>query len=126
MNGTRTGTGQPTYADGSRYSGGWRGDRHRGRGAMLYANGNTYDGEWVSGRRTGEGTLKWFAPGRSGVYEGQWRNDRWDGVGKEFCAPENGVYGKTRDWSSPVRRTPRGTKLSTTSEAIPSRARARA
>jgi hypothetical protein len=33
---------------------------------------------------------------------------------------------QTRDWSSPVRRTPRGTKLSTTSEAMPSRAKARA
>jgi hypothetical protein len=46
----------------------------------------------VNGRRNGQGTFRWFAPGRSGVYEGQWRNDRRDGYGREFFAPENGVY----------------------------------
>lgn len=90
--GRRSGNGQQIYADGARYTGGWRADRQNGTGTMLYANGNSYEGSWAAGKRDGRGTYRWFAPGRSGIYSGEWRHDQRHGLGRESFDAENGLY----------------------------------
>eukprot|EP00435_Cladocopium_sp_Y103_P024266 s2598_g5.t4 len=76
-------------ADGSRYTGQWKGSTWQGEGQLELADGSTYEGCFKDGKPHGVGCLK----GPDGcVYQGQWRQGRAHGMGKYTKAAGAGTY----------------------------------
>jgi len=67
-----------TNADGSRYSGGFRGGAYDGSGAILFANGESYVGGFRLGLENGQGVYNYAGGER---YEGSFFEGRWEGQG---------------------------------------------
>lgn len=78
-NGLRSGTGEYTYTDGSRYIGKWESGRRHGIGTFFDRHGKKiYHGNWDDDRRSGEGTM-WLDDGS--VFKGQVEEGLMHGVG---------------------------------------------
>ncbi len=78
--GRREGKGYATYADGTKYTGGFVGDLRDGIGVMENATvGWKFGGDWSKGRRHGNG--EFVTPNYK--YAGEWVQDRRTGQGKE-------------------------------------------
>ena len=76
-------------ADGSRYTGQWKGSTWQGEGQLELADGSTYEGCFKDGKPHGVGCLK----GPDGcVYQGQWRQGRAHGMGEYTKAAGAGTY----------------------------------
>ena len=58
------------------------GDCFNGVGKRVYEDGSSYEGQWNDGKRSGYGIWKH----KNGFYEGEWKNDSFNGRGKEFAA----------------------------------------
>ncbi|GBG24891.1 Phosphatidylinositol 4-phosphate 5-kinase 1 [Hondaea fermentalgiana] len=54
--GSRTGVGKMTYADGTVYRGEFKQGFRHGKGSYTYANDDIYSGEWQNDKRHGQGT----------------------------------------------------------------------
>ena len=50
-----TGQGVFVYANGNRYTGGFKAGKKHGRGIYVWANGNNCDGNWFEGKLSGTG-----------------------------------------------------------------------
>ena len=75
-------------ADGSRYTGQWKGNVWQGEGQLERADGSTYEGCFKDGKPHGTGCLK----GADGsIYQGQWRQGRAHGMGK-YTKAGGGCY----------------------------------
>ena len=66
-----------TYADGTRYEGQFKEDKHS-RGIITYKNGDTYVGETEDGERNGHGT---YTYNNRVIYIGEWKHGKRDGHG---------------------------------------------
>ena len=71
-----------------RYEGEWaminEVETQHGFGKMEYADGRVYEGIWVEGRRSGRGQCAYGAesgPFEGQVYNGEWRDNKWEGTG---------------------------------------------
>jgi hypothetical protein len=69
--GTKTGQGTLTWADGSKYVGEFHNGRPNGQGTLTWADGSKYVGGFSDGKFSGQGTM--FAPNgtitKSGIWE---------------------------------------------------------
>lgn len=74
----RDGEGTYVWADGSRYTGGFRGGLQHGQGSIAFTNGASYTGAWDQGKRSGMGTAI-YPDGR--VKAGRWKDNRYLGGG---------------------------------------------
>jgi hypothetical protein len=70
------GEGTYVWADGSRYTGGFRKGLQHGHGSISFRNGASYVGSWKDGKRSGSGTAI-FPDGR--VKAGRWKDNRFLG-----------------------------------------------
>ncbi len=70
------GEGTYVWADGSRYTGGFRKGLQHGHGSIAFRNGASYVGGWKDGKRSGSGTAI-FPDGR--VKAGRWKDNRFLG-----------------------------------------------
>eukprot|EP00429_Kryptoperidinium_foliaceum_P068942 CAMPEP_0176069450 /NCGR_PEP_ID=MMETSP0120_2-20121206/34677_1 /TAXON_ID=160619 /ORGANISM="Kryptoperidinium foliaceum, Strain CCMP 1326" /LENGTH=1204 /DNA_ID=CAMNT_0017403087 /DNA_START=62 /DNA_END=3673 /DNA_ORIENTATION=+ len=89
----RHGYGVYTYADDKamylRYAGQWSQNAKHGFGTLLLRDGSAYVGQWRDNQRHGLGVMFGYGPnGASGQaamptyrYEGEWLNDKPDGIG---------------------------------------------
>eukprot|EP00978_Attheya_sp_CCMP212_P004038 scaffold8672_cov50-Attheya_sp.AAC.4 len=79
-NDMRDGHGTYTEATGNRYEGEWKNDTRNGNGKMFYTTGDggRYEGEWKNNLMNGNGK-RVFEDGD--VYEGNWKDDEFDGQG---------------------------------------------
>ena len=77
--GLKHGQGTQVWANGDRYSGGWKRGKPSGSGTMQFAAGNRYEGEWQAGKMHGAGTY-WYGDGES--FRGHWQDDQAHGRGK--------------------------------------------
>uniref|UniRef100_A0A7S4L1R9 Uncharacterized protein n=1 Tax=Guillardia theta TaxID=55529 RepID=A0A7S4L1R9_GUITH len=82
----RHGNGILTWPTGDTYQGMWYQGLPHGMGVAEYASGAAYSGEWNLGDRHGSG-MYFFCehpdePHRE--YAGQWRNDKYHGIGKRL------------------------------------------
>lgn len=81
----RSGRGVLELADGFKYEGGWVANVMEGKGVCTYAaakgasQGQTYQGTFKGGLRDGRGSI--FFPEGNAVYEGRFKEDRFDGQG---------------------------------------------
>eukprot|EP01015_Nassula_variabilis_P029316 TRINITY_DN6275_c0_g1_i3.p1 TRINITY_DN6275_c0_g1~~TRINITY_DN6275_c0_g1_i3.p1 ORF type:complete len:329 (+),score=47.84 TRINITY_DN6275_c0_g1_i3:66-1052(+) len=83
---------QEKYSDGSVYQGEKKNGVRHGKGKFYYADGGVYDGEWQIGYMDGFGTL--YYPGNKIAYQGQFKNDKFNGKGvvyNESPVPLNGM-----------------------------------
>lgn len=84
-NGQRQGMGELYVHGVALYEGLWMNDLPNGRGA-LYAPDGDYEGEFKAGKRHGKGRFEFksnpLPNGKPRVYEGDWRGDRPDGIGR--------------------------------------------
>lgn len=69
-----------TYEDGSFYEGEMKEDTRHGKGTFKFSKGGTYKGDWVLGKMHGYGIL--FYPSGKIAYEGEWKNDVFEGKGR--------------------------------------------
>jgi len=76
--GSRSGNGTITTADGSRYEGEWKDDMFNGQGVYTYSNGDRYEGQWKDNKYNGQG-VRTFADG--GRFEGEWKDGKRNGQG---------------------------------------------
>ena len=83
----RNGRGNKTFADGSRYEGGFKNSTMDGHGKFFYVGGDEYEGDFKGGVMDGKGKY-FFSNGNS--YEGDYKNGMKDGKGKFVIA--NGDY----------------------------------
>lgn len=101
VNGIIEGKGRMLWPNGDRYTGAFKNGQFQGHGRLEFAGGAVYAGEFTNGAITGSGTLH-YANGdrytgklnygrahgrgvletRGGLYEGEFRNDRYHGMGK--------------------------------------------
>ncbi len=58
VDGSRTGRGVYTWADGHRYEGDFVNNRMQGEGSYYWPDGRTYNGSFVADRREGKGVLR--------------------------------------------------------------------
>jgi hypothetical protein len=73
------------WANGDKYTGGWKRNKRHGTGTMVWANGDKYEGEWYRDGKNGKGTMV-YANG--GKYEGNWKDGKRHGKGtKERYRP---------------------------------------
>lgn len=63
-----------------------------GKGQLSVAGLYQYEGEFVMSRRNGTGSCKFLAPYGEG-YEGQWRQDKMNGLGKYWKSSKHYYYG---------------------------------
>jgi len=83
-----------TWADGTRYVGGFNGEEKDGKGTMVWSNGDVYVGDWKSGIREGKGVLTW-ADGTK--YDGDWEGDNRHGRGSYTYPDGSQSIGQWRD-----------------------------
>nr|CCA22000.1 radial spoke head 10 family protein putative [Albugo laibachii Nc14] len=86
-----------------RYEGNFlRGKRH-GHGIMRYSNSDWYEGDWVHDEKNGNGVMTWHIAKQTSrntdvvlkshtlitleKYEGGWKKDRQDGIGRHIWLP---------------------------------------
>jgi len=69
----RNGQGTYTWADGSKYVGGWKDDRLHGEGVLTYPYGGKHVGEFKNNRRHGQGTSTYS---KGEVYKGIWKKGK--------------------------------------------------
>jgi len=69
-------------ADGSKYTGQWKGDLIDGNGVFEVIDGSRYEGNFVDGFWDGQGTYRW--PDGT-VYQGQWHGGMRSGTGVLTC-----------------------------------------
>ncbi len=95
VNGKRHGYGIYTWNNGDVYEGDWVDDKRHGHGKQSYHNGYTYIGEWKDDKRHGHGRCFIYAEDSywddvvddfvdnfvEEYYDGEWRNDKFDGQG---------------------------------------------
>ena len=82
VKGQRNGKGKSKALDGTEYDGNWEKDVPHGIGLEVCADGSFYVGDFEYGVREGNGTLT--MEGGKMVYEGQFSNYEYEGVGKNF------------------------------------------
>ncbi|KAG0461750.1 hypothetical protein HPP92_020226 [Vanilla planifolia] len=71
----------------------FRGDRRTGCGVQLYSNGDVYEGELRRGRCHGGGVYYYY---KSGKYEGDWVDAKYDGYGVETWTKGSRYKGQYR------------------------------
>ncbi|HEY5656272.1 MAG TPA: caspase family protein [Myxococcota bacterium] len=85
----RSGFGTYSWADGSRYTGGFRDGKLHGQGTLIYSDGGSYAGEWKDGKRHGYGRAA-YASGRSQT--GLWDEGQFAGAAPADAAPASRGY----------------------------------
>jgi len=100
-----------SWADGSRYTGEFRGGKPHGEGTLLYSDGGSYAGQWADGSRSGYGTAV-YANGST--QSGRWERGRFLGAASPA---ERAKRGRMRrrpvrwpDLTQPARRVGGGGK----------------
>ena len=78
----QNGEGTYVWADGSRYTGGFKKGLQHGHGSIAFRNGASYVGSWKQGKRSGSGTAI-FPDGR--VKAGRWKDNRF--LGEATASP---------------------------------------
>jgi hypothetical protein len=102
------GFGTFSWADGSRYTGGFRAGKPHGEGTLLYSDGGSYVGQWRDGSRFGYGTAV-YANGST--QSGRWERGRFLGA----ASPAEHAKARRRpvrwpDLTQPARRVGGGGK----------------
>ncbi len=93
------GSGTWTFADGRRFSGGFRRGRLHGHIDAIYSDGSRYRGEFIDGLRHGHGAVT--KPDGS-TYVGEFNNDKRHGQGVRTYADGSkylGEYKKGKPWN---------------------------
>jgi len=83
-----------TYADGSKYVGGYKDGKRHGQGTYTFADGSKYVGEFKSHKYNGQGTLT-IVSGEK--YVGEWKDDRRHGQGTLTLADGTKYVGGYKD-----------------------------
>jgi hypothetical protein len=98
VNGVRQGKGLLIFANGDKYDGDWKDDKRTGKGTYIWVDGRNYVGDWFDGKRHGNGKMR-YGSGKMAIqgdceYEGEWKNDVRDGLGRLTCisVPEWQVF----------------------------------
>ncbi len=77
------------------YEGNWKDNKFDGKGIYYFLNGNVeYNGEWKNGEKDGLGiSYQYISPGkRIKRYEGNWKNDLYNGNGTLYADNETIEY----------------------------------
>jgi hypothetical protein len=83
------GSGYERFEDGSRYEGDFVNDQKTGKGKFVWADGSSYTGDFLDGQLTGHGDYRW-KDGR--MYLGEWKDGKMNGRGKFTYADGVKVY----------------------------------
>jgi hypothetical protein len=83
-----TGIGRITYTNGDVYDGMIIDNMMSGYGKIQYANGHSYIGQHINGKRNGKGIYSFI----NSWYEGQFKDDFKDGIGKMKYTPGEDIY----------------------------------
>eukprot|EP01080_Neovahlkampfia_damariscottae_P004827 gene4827-8413_t len=89
LNGTMTGKGSYTFANGDFYEGEWLDGKFHGHGMYKSSNGDFYTGEWVANTKQGMGSYQSVETQIN--YQGDWFNNMRHGKGIENI-PNKGKY----------------------------------
>ena len=80
------------YEDGSYYEGEIHENLRHGKGTFVFSKGGFYKGEWHMGKMGGFGVL-YYTSGKV-AYEGEWKNDAFEGRGAIFNEDVDVINGK--------------------------------
>jgi CHAT domain-containing protein/TPR repeat protein len=94
QNGKRSGYGEITFFDGSKFIGQFEDDQPTGHGIHTFASGDQYVGEYRDGLRNGQGVYT-FADGNK--YAGEFKNGKYDGQGTLTFADGNKYAGEFKN-----------------------------
>ncbi|KAL3775490.1 hypothetical protein ACHAW5_000235 [Stephanodiscus triporus] len=96
-NGERSGEGEETHLDETRYKGEYKFGKRNGFGVLFGPDGSeVYRGEWNEGLRHGKGTLKGGSTG-AGIYDGDFFQDKVSGRGKYTYTDGTSIEGQWLD-----------------------------
>jgi len=104
-NGLMHGYGKQVVGSGCVYEGEFRNGASQGRGKCTWPGGWEYEGEWVNDFREGDGRCRQIVLGRNAsndgtkgeVYTGEWKADKWHGVGLLQFAEGGDYEGEFRE-----------------------------
>jgi hypothetical protein len=82
--------GSARYSDGAVYSGNWKHGKRNGNGLHEFPDKSSYVGKWVGDRRCGHGILS--LPQNLIIYEGNWSENVYHGVGVEIDFQNDIIY----------------------------------
>jgi hypothetical protein len=95
-NGMPHGLGEFKDHNNNRYKGEFKYGYFWGKGEMVLSGFYRYEGEFLMSRRQGFGICKYTIP-KGEIYEGQWRDDRMNGLGKYTISSRYSYYGNMLD-----------------------------
>ena len=90
----KNGYGEKTWACGNKYEGQWENDIRNGQGTFFWTNGDTYSGNWKNDMKNGQGTYTW-ADGAK--YKGEWENNMKHGKGTLTWANDDKYIGEWKN-----------------------------
>jgi CHAT domain-containing protein/TPR repeat protein len=102
QNGKRSGYGEITFFEGSKFIGQFDDDQPNGQGTYIFADGRRYVGKFKSGKYDGQGTFT-FADG--GQYVGEFRVGQVTGQGVYTFADGRRYAGEFKNWKYDGRGT---------------------
>lgn len=88
------------FPSGNYFEGTLVNDVIEGEGYMKFANHDIYEGDWVSGKMEGSGTMRFYDPKCDSYvakYTGQFKNSKFDGVGKMNYSDSTVYYGQWKN-----------------------------
>lgn len=114
--GKRNNKGTYKYINGEKYCGQWKDNMHQGQGIFTYKTGDVYNGEFFENKRHGRGDMLFEGGARykglwsqgkcNGLgimttskveYNGEWRNNLYNGNGTLTCHDDKSSYTGTFD-----------------------------